>query len=254
MCPPLARRPNGRPGFSLLELLVVIAIIAVLMSILLPVLSSARRSARAVQCLANLTQWSQAFVMYAGENKGKSLYLGVFPNQKENPQMWWERLEPYHPEITRSLLCPEATEPGNSIPHDAFEAWGPDSFFGKGDAIRGPFVGSYGFNGWLYSPDPGESASKYTIRLPAPDSSRIPVFFDSANKLAYPLDTDEPMLFNLNRTGARGQLGLLALERHHQGVHIAFLDGHVEHSSVPALWKLKWSEDFTPKDVQVRRR
>jgi prepilin-type N-terminal cleavage/methylation domain-containing protein/prepilin-type processing-associated H-X9-DG protein len=67
---------HARHGFTLVELLVVIGIIALLISILLPVLGKAREQALSVNCLANLKQIGLAAVAYATDNKGVVLPAG----------------------------------------------------------------------------------------------------------------------------------------------------------------------------------
>ena len=81
----LRRRPNSKSpaanpcaGFTLIELLVVIAIIAILASLLLPTLGTAKERAKRTQCLNNMRQQAIALTMYADDFADKLPIRSVF--------------------------------------------------------------------------------------------------------------------------------------------------------------------------------
>ncbi|MHC4531783.1 MAG: type II secretion system protein [Planctomycetota bacterium] len=69
-----------RLAFTLMELLVVIAIVALLMAILVPILQSSRRQAKAVLCSSNIKQLFLGLVMYEAEK-------GILPHAFDNTPM-----------------------------------------------------------------------------------------------------------------------------------------------------------------------
>jgi prepilin-type N-terminal cleavage/methylation domain-containing protein len=67
-CSAICDKSKCTRAFTLIELLVVIAIIAILATILLPVLAAAQEKGKRAQCINNLRQMGVADLIYAGDN------------------------------------------------------------------------------------------------------------------------------------------------------------------------------------------
>lgn len=152
-------------GFTLIELLASTAIIALLVALLLPALSGARRSAITVEAMAAARSLLQAHALYAGDHAGAALpaYLdaaeasGVtdeFGNELFAPvsQRWAYRLAPYFDHVwagtthvgaraslledQRAILQSDAGAFGWSYQVSVFPSFGINRLYVGGDRRR----------------------------------------------------------------------------------------------------------------------
>ena len=75
-------------GFTLIELLVVIAIIAILASLLLPALASAKESGRSIKCLSNMRQVALGIYNYKDENDDHLPFAGSTDRNWHEDWVW----------------------------------------------------------------------------------------------------------------------------------------------------------------------
>ncbi len=145
-------------AFTLIELLVVIAIIAILASMLLPALKSARETAKAISCTNRLKQFGLAHANYQSDFNG---YLAHSTDQTPGGAgvAWANKLAPYvgYPNVDRSFetyakpgwvagqrnnifTCPSKPDPIDpNYPHYGVNgAMGALSPFGTGDVPYDP--------------------------------------------------------------------------------------------------------------------
>ncbi len=242
--------PDRRPipasaAFTLVELLVVVTIVALLVSILLPALAGARERARRVVCASQLRQLMMVLRQY-GDDQRDHCFL------YDPDNVYLLALRPYHYEIDDLRFCPNARTlpswPTNHYKGSATEAW-----------VRGEQNGSYGFNGYLYTPVEGDCQDTRTIE-PFPEAwwctlsmlkhlSDVPAFADSnwLDGWPTPTDTIPPDLstgWRINGPQYPYHMGRFCLARHGRNINMVFMDGHVALTPLRELWNIRWSRTF----------
>jgi prepilin-type N-terminal cleavage/methylation domain-containing protein len=104
--------PTPRRAFTLVELLVVIGIIALLMSILLPVVSKARKQANSTKCKAQLHDLGHQLLLYANSNRGW-LYPPDLGANSTQEQRWPVLVVAPYKWNPKLMLCPSDEHPAD---------------------------------------------------------------------------------------------------------------------------------------------
>lgn len=181
-----------KSAFTLIELLVVIAIIAILASLLLPALASAKLQAYQTKCVSNLKQLQVAAQMYYDDMGNFIGPINANPDLSQGD--WMGTMLTYYGKATNLIICPAA--PANPIgnsnnpPGTACSAW-------HWTISTPPYAGSYGYNKWLENDylysiipngkgDPRDFNKEGNVTHPA----LTPVMMDSAWINLYPDDGD----------------------------------------------------------------
>jgi prepilin-type N-terminal cleavage/methylation domain-containing protein/prepilin-type processing-associated H-X9-DG protein len=226
---------SHRSGFTLIELLVVIAIIAILASLLLPVVAGAKSKAMSTSCLNNLRQLDACWYLYCGDNDDLLVPNNSVYNLKTNGAFGgvsWCVGDPVvdntTSNIANGLLFPYNQNPG--IYHcPADKSTIADT---NGNPLPDLRTRSYNmsqsvngypeFNNLYFRLIP---CFKKLTQVHSPNPSGCMVFIDEHQ------DTIEDAEFGMPTAFYNGTTDWwdMPADRHNQGANLSFADGHVEH-------------------------
>jgi prepilin-type N-terminal cleavage/methylation domain-containing protein/prepilin-type processing-associated H-X9-DG protein len=243
-------------AFTLIELLVVISIIGLLMALLLPALSRARRQARAVVCQSNLKQWGLHLATYASDHDG---YLPDSENPLYATRAFWGLHSGFHQPVNmirKMRLCPMASKPAadlfskeDYLALDIELSYG-GTFLAWGGWFNGPYpadYGSYGLNAWYYWGEHdrlGVSGGFPRKTFDVRGAGRFPLMLDSTYQLTCPGEIELPPSRDSIPLRVKGSAMTSCINRHNGGVNALFMDWSVRKVGLKELWTLKWYRQY----------
>jgi type II secretory pathway pseudopilin PulG len=265
---PMKRRQTAR-AFTLTELLVVVGLIAVMISLLLPVVGKARAAADAAACLSNLRQMGTAWHLYLTENRGRLPdYAWHMPGAPDLAwRAYWPGILEHYNVRENALLCPTAGEP---IP---FNQPLHKGYGNAGHAWTGKYQSnhtvarfsakiyrdsSYGYNRNLTAYNPqypsgtggfgvdGKATRVHAVG-PAPE---VPLFFDSVFADTRPENgsaeqpVSSPPNLQWDNIGPAPEHWKFLIARHGRAIQVCMVDGSARRVPLEETYLLAWSQDW----------